>query len=29
MAPEREKKYGWAKVVGCCRQALVDHHDWV
>lgn len=28
-APEREKKRGWAKVVGCCRQALMDHLDWV
>ncbi|KAG7286563.1 hypothetical protein NEMBOFW57_008874 [Staphylotrichum longicolle] len=27
-APEREKKRGWAKVVGCCRQALMDHLDW-
>ena len=27
--PERDKKKGFAKILGCCRQALLDAIEWV
>lgn len=27
--PEREKKKGFAKILGCCRQAQIDLIEWV
>ncbi|KAK4233702.1 hypothetical protein C8A03DRAFT_38574 [Achaetomium macrosporum] len=29
MSPERDKKKGFAKILGCCRQAQMDSHEWV
>ncbi|KAK4125716.1 HET-domain-containing protein [Parathielavia appendiculata] len=28
-SPERDKKKGYAKILGCCRQALMDTLEWV
>jgi hypothetical protein len=28
-SPERDKKKGFAKIIGCCRQALMDTLEWV
>jgi hypothetical protein len=28
-SPERDKKKGFAKILGCCRQALMDTLEWV
>jgi hypothetical protein len=28
-SPERDKKKGFAKILGCCRQALIDTLEWV